>query len=78
MVSKSHAFLEIAATGEGCSLVDIGSKNGTLLNDNELTPQQDYPLADGDEISFGPETKVVYLSAKTFHEFLTQVESPSP
>jgi hypothetical protein len=78
MVSKSHAYLEIAATGEGCSLVDVGSKNGTLLNDNELAPHQDYPLADGDEISFGPETKVVYWSAKTFHEFLNQMESTSP
>lgn len=78
MVSKSHAYLEIEAAGEGCSLVDIGSKNGTLLNDNELTPHQSYALTDGDEISFGPETKVVYLSAKTFHEFLSQMKSPSP
>ena len=77
MVSKSHAYLEIAAAGEGCSLVDVGSKNGTLLNDNELKPNQSYPLADGDEISFGPETKVVYLSARTFHEFLTQMKTPT-
>jgi len=78
MVSKSHAHLEIDPTGEGCSLVDIGSKNGTLLNDDEVTPHQSYPLADGDEISFGPETKVVYLSTKTFHEFLSQMKHPSP
>jgi hypothetical protein len=78
MVSKSHAYLELGGTVEGCSLVDVGSTNGTLLNDRELTPHQSYPLADGDEISFGPETKVVYLSAKTFHEFLTQMTFPSP
>jgi pSer/pThr/pTyr-binding forkhead associated (FHA) protein len=55
----------------------MGSKNGTILNGNEIAPNQEYPLADGDEISFGPETKVVYFSAKTFHEFLTQLKTPS-
>jgi hypothetical protein len=77
MVSKAHAYLELGATGKGCSLVDMGSKNGTILNGNEIAPNQGYPLADGDEISFGPETKVVYFSAKTFHEFLTQLKTPS-
>jgi pSer/pThr/pTyr-binding forkhead associated (FHA) protein len=78
MVSKSHAYLEISAADESCFIVDVGSKNGTLLNDNELEPHQSYSLTDGDEISFGPETKVVYFSAKTFHEFLTQMKFPSP
>jgi hypothetical protein len=78
MVSKSHAYLEIDKTAEGCSLVDVGSKNGTLLNDDELTPYQSYPLKDGDEISFGPETKVVYFSAITFHDFLAQMKSTTP
>ncbi len=77
LVSKAHAYLEINATGEGCSLVDVGSKNGTLLNGSEITPNQAYPLADGDEISFGPETKVVYFSTKTFHEFLSQLKTPT-
>ena len=77
MVSKAHAYLEISATGEGCSLVDTGSKNGTLVNDTELPPHQNYQLTDGDEISFGPETKVVYFSAKTFHDFLNQMRTSS-
>ncbi len=78
MVSKSHAYLEGAATGEGCSLIDVGSKNGTFLNGEELAPEQKYQLADGDEISFGPETTVVYFSAKTFHDFLSNLKSSSP
>jgi len=77
MVSKSHAYLEVPETGGACSIVDTGSKNGTLLNGDEIAPHQTYPLADGDEVSFGPETTVVYFSAKTFHEFLTQLKSPS-
>ena len=78
MVSKSHAYLELSQTGVGYSLVDVGSKNGTLLNGNEITPHQTYTLTDGDEVSFGPETKVVYFSSGTFHEFLTQLKSPTP
>jgi hypothetical protein len=77
MVSKDHAYLEITQKGEKCSLVDVGSKNGTLLNGDGLTPNKTYPLSDGDEISFGPETKVVYFSSSTFHEFLTQLKTPS-
>ena len=77
MVSKDHAYLEIPETGGICSLVDVGSKNGTLLNGDEIDPNKTYPLRDGDEISFGPETKVVYFSTRTFHEFLAQLKSPS-
>jgi hypothetical protein len=77
MISKDHAYLEIPEKGGNCSLVDVGSKNGTLLNGDEVTPNKTYPLKDGDEISFGPETKVVYFSSRTFHEFLTQLKTPS-
>ena len=77
MVSKDHAYLEISQKGGNCSLVDVGSKNGTLLNGDEMTPNKTYPLRDGDEISFGPETKVVYFSSRTFHDFLTQLKTPS-
>jgi hypothetical protein len=77
MVSKDHAYLEIPEKGGNCSLVDVGSKNGTLLNGEEVTPNKTYTLEDGDEISFGPETKVVYFSSRTFHDFLTQLKAPS-
>jgi len=77
LVSKDHAYLEIPEKGGNCSLVDVGSKNGTLLNGDEVTPNKTYPLKDGDEISFGPETKVVYFSSRTFHDFLTQLKTPS-
>jgi hypothetical protein len=77
MVSKAHAYLEISETGEGSCLVDVGSKNGTFLNGSEILANQSYQLNDGDEISFGPETTVVYFSSKTFHEFLNQLKTPS-
>jgi hypothetical protein len=77
LVSKAHAYLEISETDEGSCLVDVGSKNGTFLNGSEILSNQSYQLKDGDEISFGPETMVVYFSSKTFHEFLNQLKMPS-
>jgi hypothetical protein len=77
MVSKAHAYLEISETGEGSCLVDVGSKNSTFLNGSEILSNQSYQLKDGDEISFGPETTVVYFSSRTFHEFLNQLKMPS-
>ena len=70
LVSKFHASLHIAPTQEYCYLVDMDSTNGTFVNGHRLTPHQDYRVVDGDEISFGPRTKVVYFSPEGFYRFL--------
>jgi hypothetical protein len=70
LVSKLHASLHVAPTQEYCGLVDMESTNGTFVNGRQLTPHQEYRLADGDEISFGPRTKVVYFSPEGFYRFL--------
>jgi hypothetical protein len=70
LISKSHASLYIAPTQKYCYLTDIGSTNGTFVNGDRLTPHQEYQLADGDEISFGPRTKVVFFSPEGFYRFL--------
>jgi FHA domain/PilZ domain len=70
LVSKCHASLHVALTQKSCSLIDVGSTNGTFINSHRLTPHQEYRLADGDEISFGPRTKVVYFSPEGFYRFL--------
>jgi hypothetical protein len=75
MVSKSHACLYLTPSREYCYLVDIGSVNGTFLNNNKLAPHKEHQLADGDEISFGPETKLIYFSPKAFHTFLSELKS---
>ncbi|HVO85228.1 MAG TPA: FHA domain-containing protein [Syntrophobacteria bacterium] len=69
-VSKFHASLYIAARQKYCYLIDVESTNGTFVNGHRLTPHQEYRLADGDEISFGPRTKVVYFSPEGFYSFL--------
>lgn len=74
-VSKSHACLYLTPSREFSYLVDIGSVNGTFLNNNKLAPHREYQLADGDEISFGPETKLIYFSPRAFHTFLSESKS---
>ena len=74
MVSKSHACLCLPSNNESLCLVDLASTNGTFLNGERLKLNEDYELAEGDEISFGPQTKVIYLSAKGFYDLLGSIE----
>jgi hypothetical protein len=75
LVSKSHAFLDLSVSDETIFLIDNFSTNGTFVNNIELSPTGNYRLADGDEISFGPETKVVYFSPKLFHSLVSGLKS---
>jgi hypothetical protein len=76
LVSRRHAYLLLNHRKKKCSLIDIGSSNGTFLNGTKITPHEEYQLAEADEISIGPETKVVYFSSKAFHTFLSELKSP--
>ena len=78
LISKNHAQLFISPAERACHLLDLDSTNGTFLNGDKLTPQQKYKLADGDEISLGPQAKVVYFSPKTFYDFLLHVKMQAP
>ena len=78
LISKSHAFLYYPAIGKSPFLVDLGSRNATFVNDVRITPYEMHQLADADEISFGPETKVTYLSPTAFYEFLVAARGSSP
>lgn len=50
-VSRRHA--KIFFQGEECYIEDVGSANGTFLNDRRLTPYLPYPLKAGDQIQIG-------------------------
>lgn len=50
-VSRQHAALMI--THEKCTLEDLGSTNGTWLNENQLEANRPYPLRTGDLIRLG-------------------------
>ena len=75
MVSRRHAYLELSSEDQGCFLVDIGSSNGTFLNNKQITPLEKYQLTDADEISIGPETTVLFFASKAFHTFLSELKS---
>ena len=50
-VSRRHALLK--ASEEGAVLVDLGSTNGTQVNNEHLSPEKPHPLKNGDHIRLG-------------------------
>lgn len=56
-VSHRHALLNRQSDGTFV-LRDIGSTNGTKLNNVELTPMVDIPIKDGDEFTLGHWTRI--------------------
>jgi len=50
-VSRRHAVIE--RSGEGYTIVDIGSRAGTFLNDERIIPNMPHKLSDSDKVSFG-------------------------
>ena len=59
IVSRVHA--EIFVQDNTYYLVDVGSSNGTFLNDNKLENHKRYPLNLGDKIDLGSENKVTFI-----------------
>jgi hypothetical protein len=74
IVSKSHAFLYFPPNDKTTYIADVGSRNCTFVNDQKISPYEIYPLAENDEISFGPQTKVIYLSAAGFYQLLANIK----
>ena len=74
-VSKSHAQLHVHPSGQPCYVVDVGSRNGTSVNSRILKPYEKYQLSDHDEISFGPQMRLVYFAAPAFMTFLKSLKS---
>ena len=75
LVSRNHAYLQLVSSDRNCYLVDTESTNGTFLNGNRISPGVEYVLSNLDEISFGPETKVIYFSSGAFHSFLSKLKA---
>jgi len=60
-ISRRHARL--TRDGEAYMLEDLGSSNGTYLNDKRLTAR--LPLMSGDRIRFGKAVTITYLAPTT-------------
>ncbi len=50
-VSRSHAVLQWS--NQGIVIMDLGSTNGTFLNNHHLPANKPYPIQSGDELRFG-------------------------
>jgi pSer/pThr/pTyr-binding forkhead associated (FHA) protein len=75
LVSRTHAYFLFGDSDEICYVMDLDSANGTFINAKRIPPHKEYQLTNIDEISFGPETKLVYFSAEVFHSFLEKLLS---
>ena len=73
-ISKSHAFLYFPLSDSGGYVVDLNSTNCTFLNQTSMTPHVTYNLSDGDEITFGPQTKLIYLTSGTFYDLVLSLK----
>jgi pSer/pThr/pTyr-binding forkhead associated (FHA) protein len=58
-VSRRHA--EIHVDRGNYYIVDVGSTNGTFLNNIRINPQQRYPLTLGDKIDLGHGNRVTFI-----------------
>jgi len=70
LVSRRHA--RIVVTVQGATVVDLGSKNGTLVGGRRI--EQETWLADGDEIRIGP-ARLVFCAPGAVS---TRTGRPSP
>ncbi len=50
-ISRRHAVIN--RTGNGYEVIDLGSTNGSWLNDMRLVPNKPYPLSSGSQLQFG-------------------------
>jgi len=67
-MSKLHAIVRLDADGK--KLIDLGSTNGTRLNDQRLSPKVPVPLAPGDRIAFG-KLRCQLVDAEQLHLYLS-------
>ena len=59
-ISRSHAAIDPQSDGK-FALIDLGSRNGTMLNGHKLNAHQPYIVADGDEIYIGNLRMTIYF-----------------
>lgn len=57
-IGRKHARIE--RSGNGYCIIDLGSANHTLVNNQVLIPNQPYPLPDGGEVTFTTTKPVKY------------------
>src|SRR4051794_27465212 len=64
LVSRRHARLD--RDGDHVWVTDLGSMNGTFVNNSKLAPNVKRPLIEGDEICFGQTEKYIIKGCDRF------------
>ena len=59
-ISRNHAAID-GIPGEGYVIYDLGSRNGTFLNDEQLEPHQPRLLHDGDKVKLGRLSMTIFF-----------------
>jgi hypothetical protein len=70
-VSKEHARLCWHGQSDSCTVVDLGSMNGTQINGHPLEPHKEYFVQDGDLVRFG-DADFAYLTAESLWDRLSR------
>ena len=60
-VSRRHAL--VRNSDEGVIVIDLGSTNGTRVNDRRLPPERPHLLSNGDSVRFGGLLVKIYFEA---------------
>jgi pSer/pThr/pTyr-binding forkhead associated (FHA) protein len=60
-VSRKHAL--VRNSDEGIIIIDLGSTNGTRVNDRRLPPERPHLLSNGDSVRFGRLLVKIYFEA---------------
>ena len=68
-VSKEHARLHWHGQSDRCTVVDLGSMNGTQINGHPLEPHKEFLVQDGDLVRFG-DADFAYLLAESLWDRL--------
>jgi hypothetical protein len=69
-VSKCHAVIQV--TGAGFTIADAGSKNGTFLNQEMLSPHKHVAVNSGDEVTLPPRVTARFLDPERAYAWLRE------
>ena len=72
--SVSHRHAEIGTTAGVCRVNDLGSTNGTKLNNQPIAEKEARYLTDGDQIAFG-DVKYTYYTSSGFYDLLRSLSA---
>lgn len=72
-ISRKHVL--IAPAGKGWTVSDLGSRNGTWIGMNKLSPHTPMPLADGARLQLG-NIELFFMLPTSFKSYLSHLGSP--